>query len=64
MKKRIAALLLAVLTLFMSVFLSACGKRGECEQCGQVEPLKKFVHKNDVYLVCDDRYRVLKFIYS
>ena len=64
MKKRIAALLLSILCLFMSFSLSACGKRGECEQCGQVESLKKFVHNKDVYWVCDDCCRMLKFIYS
>lgn len=50
-----------LLTALMIVTLSGCGKRGECEDCGQNEKLNKYVEEDgDVHWYCDDCYRMEK----
>lgn len=47
--------------IFMFVTLSGCGKRGECEECGQNEKLNKYVDQNDnIRWYCDDCYKMAK----
>ena len=65
MKRIVSAILIIVLLLAMVFCLSGCGKKGECESCGQVEKLTKFVDPyDDTYWLCDDCYRLAKFILS
>ena len=49
------------LIIFMLIALSGCGKRGECEECGQTETLTKFVDTDgDIHWYCNDCYRMAK----
>ncbi len=56
-KSAVIFMILALLTLG----LSGCDKRGACEECGQVETLKKFVEDDgDEHWLCNDCYRLYK----
>ena len=53
------------MAMMMAFCLTACATKGECESCGQTETLTKFVHDDGrVEMLCDDCYRMYKFIYS
>jgi len=58
-KKRFLTIVLAIIT--MMACLAGCSKKGECEECGQYESLKKYVTDNgDERWYCDDCYRLAK----
>ena len=47
--------------LFASMLLAGCSRKGECDECGQIEKLNKFVaYDGDVFYYCDDCYRIAK----
>ncbi len=47
---------------FIMFCLAGCSKKGECEECGQYESLKKYVTENgDENWYCEDCYRLAKF---
>ena len=63
MKKRLISILLAVAMLLCMAFaMSGCGKRGECEECGQTETLTKYVSHGDTYWLCKDCSRMYKML--
>lgn len=64
--KRIVALILVVCMLLSTVcLLAGCAKRGQCEECGQTETLKKYVdYDGDTHWLCADCYRVAKLFGS
>ena len=50
-----------LLAIVMALSLTACAKRGACEECGQTEKLNKYVESNgNVLWLCDDCYRLYK----
>ena len=56
--KRIITIILVIAAMFS---LAACSKTGECEYCGQNEPLVKYTYSNGDYVwVCNDCYRMCK----
>lgn len=57
-KRFMVIFVMAVLTM---VVLTGCGKKGECEDCGQVEKLNEFVDGDgDSHWYCDDCYKMEK----
>ena len=62
--------LFALLSIIVFTF-AGCGKKGNCDECGQVDTLSKYVvqgkcgnagMKGDVVYVCDDCKREYKMI--
>ena len=65
MRKRIIALVLAVvLMLSLGCLLTACGKKGECEVCGETKTLKKITIEGESGWVCNDCYKLIKSLGS
>ena len=63
MKKRlISNILAAVMLLSLAFAMGGCGKKGECEECGQTELLTKYVSHGDTYWLCKDCYRMYKML--
>ena len=60
--KRIITIILVIAMVLTAMFsLAACSKTGECEYCGQKEPLVKYTYSNgDTVWVCNDCYRMCK----
>lgn len=60
--KRIITIILVIAMVLTAMFsLAACSKTGECEYCGQNEPLVKYTYSNgDTVRVCNDCYRMCK----
>ncbi len=60
--KRIITIILVIAMVLTAMFsLAACSKTGECEYCGQNEPLVKYTYSNGDYVwVCNDCYRMCK----
>lgn len=60
--KRIITIILVIAMVLTAMFsLAACSKTGECEYCGQNEPLVKYTYSNgDSAWVCNDCYRMCK----
>lgn len=58
--KRIITIILVIAMVLTAMFsLAACSKTGECEYCGQNEPLVKYTYSNgDSVWVCNDCYRM------
>lgn len=53
-----------MMTVMMAAVLAGCGKKGECEDCGQVEKLNEYVDEDgESHWYCDDCYRMEK-LYS
>lgn len=58
MKRFLVMVLVGVIS--MSFFIG-CGKKGECEMCGQNEMLKEFVYEDgNSCWYCEDCYRMEK----
>lgn len=64
MKKRLISIFLAAVMLLTLAFaMGGCGKKGECEECGQTETLTKYVsHGGDTYWLCKDCSRMYKML--
>lgn len=61
MKNSKKHIIIVFMAIIMLIALSGCGKRGECEECGQTEKLNKFVEDDgDIRWYCDDCYRMAK----
>ena len=60
--KQIVALILVVCMLLSAVcLLAGCAKRGQCEECGQTETLKKYVDSDgDTHWLCADCTKLAK----
>lgn len=60
--KRIITIILVIAMVLTAMFsLAACSKTGECEYCGQNEPLVKYTYSNgDSVWVYNDCYRMCK----
>lgn len=54
-------LVILMMTVMMASVLAGCGKKGECEDCGQVEKLNEYVDEDgESHWYCDDCYRMEK----
>jgi hypothetical protein len=63
MKRIISILLIVAILLTMAFTLTACGK-ATCEMCGQTEKLKSYNSYGTTRKLCDDCYRLAKFMDS
>lgn len=59
-------LLVILMLIVIAIMLSACGRKGNCESCGQYEKLKKFVYKSsgETHWYCDTCYNISKLWYN
>lgn len=63
--KHTKSIMLVTLALLISLTLTACAKKGNCEECGQYEKLNKFTEKNGtVHWYCDYDYNMAKLFYD
>lgn len=63
MRRFFSLILILVLLLTVMFTFSACGK-GECEMCGQTEKLNTYNSGGSSMKLCDDCYRLAKFMGS
>lgn len=55
--------ILVFLAILLAVILTACAKKGVCENCGQTETLKEFTDSSgSTYWYCEDCTRMAKLL--